>query len=365
MAVTGTITTRFIDENGVDLGKQLIEKDYLISLYPNLFPQYKTSGLYLWGGNSSGQLGDNTVVNKSSPVQTVTYGYTWEQVAYGSSHTVGLKNDGTLWTWGSNAYGQLGDGTFSAKSSPVQVVGYATTWQQVSAGYQQSAGVKTDGTLWTWGLNNFGQLGDNSVGNEAIPVPAEIGDPFFNYNALVLTGDGTNNGTNNTFLDSSVNNLPLTRNGNVTQGTFSPYSMPDGYWSNYFDGTGDYLTISSNAAFGFGTGSFTVEFWIYPTTTLVTKTIYHGTTTSSFIVNTSASGQIVVREYGVQDLFTTSAALTNNVWNHVAVSRSGTTLSVWINGSRANGATGTNSTNFPTTALYIGDADSGSRVISG
>lgn len=365
MAVTGTITTRFIDENGVDLGKQLIEKDYLISLYPNLFPQYKTSGLYLWGGNSSGQLGDNTVTNKSSPVQTVTYGYTWKQVAAGSSHTVGLKNDGTLWTWGSNAYGQLGDGTFSAKSSPVQVIGNATNWQQVSAGYQHSAGIKTDGTLWTWGLNNYGQLGDNTVGNEAIPVPSEIGDPFLNYNTLVLTGDGTNNGTNNTFLDSSGNNLPLTRNGNLTQGTFTPFSMPDGYWSNYFDGSGDYLTLASNAAFGFGTGNFTVEFWIYPLTTLVNKTIYHGTTTSSFIINTSASGQVVVREYAVQDLFTTSSALTLNTWNHVAVARSGTTLSVWLNGSRTSGATGTNSTNFATTALYIGDADSGSRVISG
>jgi hypothetical protein len=194
---------------------------------------------------------------------------------------------------------------------------------------------------------------------------ASPADPYFSSTSLLLLGNGTNGGQNNTFVDSSANNFTITRNGNTTQGSFSPFSAPDGRWSNYFDGSGDYLSVSSNAAFGFGTGSFTVEFWIYPTTTLVTKTIYHGTTASSFIVNTSASGQIVVREYGVQDLFTTSAALTNNVWNHVAVSRSGSTLSVWINGSRANGATGTNSTNFTTTALYIGDADSGSRSISG
>ena len=379
MAVTGTITTRFIDENGVDLGKQLIEKDYLIGLYPNLFPQYKTSGLYLWGGNSSGQLGDNTVSNKSSPVQTITYGYTWEQVAYGSSHAVGLKNDGTLWTWGSNAYGQLGDGTFSAKSSPVQVVGYATTWQQVSAGYQHSAGVKADGTLWTWGLNNFGQLGDNSVGNEAIPVPAEIGDPFFNYNALVLTGDGTNNGTNNTFLDSSGNNLPLTRNGNVTQGTFSPYSMPDGYWSNYFDGTGDYLTVPDNDAWSFGTGDFTVECWYYPTGTASQQIIIGqwsgstGSTTLSWVLLTSNNSSVFLRAAASSDgsnvLFdlVSTSALTLNSWNHVALVRSGTTFQLYLNGAVASSGSTTSAASLynATNALSIGSSSAGTQPAAG
>jgi alpha-tubulin suppressor-like RCC1 family protein len=371
MAVTGTITTRFIDENGVDLGKQLIEKDYLIGLYPNLFPQYKTSGLYLWGGNSSGQLGDNTVANKSSPVQTVTYGYTWEQVAYGSSHTVGLKNDGTLWTWGSNAYGQLGDGTFSAKSSPVQVVGYATTWQQVSSGYQHSAGVKADGTLWTWGLNNFGQLGDNSVGNEAIPVPAEIGDPFFNYNALVLTGDGTNNGTNNTFLDSSGNNLPLTRNGNVTQGTFTPYSMPDGYWSNYFDGTGDYLSATTTSALNFGTSDFTVECWINLNTTSSSQAILIGSATNAFFfrygTGFNVAGGLNIARTGIADCEYCSFTFKVGVWYHIAVVRQSNVIKFFINGTQqttqGSGAASYNYANETTT--YIGRSDGAGELFNG
>ena len=66
MAVTGSITTRFIDEKGVDLGKTLIEKDYLISVYPNLLNQFDTPMLMTWGSNQYGGLGDNTTVTKSS-----------------------------------------------------------------------------------------------------------------------------------------------------------------------------------------------------------------------------------------------------------------------------------------------------------
>jgi hypothetical protein len=66
-------------------------------------------------------------------------------------------------------------------------------------------------------------------------------DPNFNQTTLLLHGDGTNGAQNNTFLDSSTNTFTITRNGNTTQGTFSPFSLPNGEWSNYFDGSGDYL----------------------------------------------------------------------------------------------------------------------------
>jgi alpha-tubulin suppressor-like RCC1 family protein len=124
----------------------------------------KTDGtLWMWGSNTSGRLGDNTTNNKSSPVQTVTVGTNWQQVSCGYIHTAAVKTDGTLWIWGRNAYGQLGNNTTTDRSSPVQTVTAGTNWKQVSCGYQHTAAVKTDGTLWCWGMNTFGQLGNNST----------------------------------------------------------------------------------------------------------------------------------------------------------------------------------------------------------
>ena len=78
------------------------------------------------------------------------------------------------------------------------------------------------------------------------PVPTGNGDPYFQYNSILLPGQGTNGAQNNTFLDSSTNNFTITRNGNTTQGTFTPFSQAAGYWGNYFDGTGDYFTSSTS-----------------------------------------------------------------------------------------------------------------------
>ena len=132
----------------------------------------KTDGtLWTWGANSFGQLGDNTTTSRSSPIQTIARGTNWKQVSGGKQHTAATKTDGTLWTWGSNAtYGQLGDNTVTSRSSPVQTVAFGTNWKQVDCGYLHTSAIKTDGTLWTWGRNNFGQLGDNTVANKSSPV---------------------------------------------------------------------------------------------------------------------------------------------------------------------------------------------------
>lgn len=126
--------------------------------------------LWTWGRNSNGQLGEFTTTDKSSPVQTVSGGTNWKQVSGGGKHTAAIKADGTLWTWGWNLYGQLGDNSVANKSSPVQTIGTAATWKQVSAGTTQTSAVKTDGTLWSWGYNLNGQLGDNSVTSRSSPV---------------------------------------------------------------------------------------------------------------------------------------------------------------------------------------------------
>jgi len=129
----------------------------------------KTDGtLWAWGYNYDGQLGDGTTVNKSSPVQVGTDSH-WQSVAAGGYHTVAVKTDGTLWAWGFNYYGQLGNGTTGNKSSPVQV-GTDNHWQSVTAGEYHTVAVKTDGTLWAWGYNTYGQLGDGTTTNKSSPV---------------------------------------------------------------------------------------------------------------------------------------------------------------------------------------------------
>ena len=136
----------------------------------------KTDGtLWTWGFNANGQLGDNTVTKKSSPAQTVGGGTNWKSVECGTSHTAAIKTDGTLWTWGLNVYGALGNNTNSNRSSPVQTISAGTNWKSVACGIQHTAAIKTDGTLWTWGYNNFGQLGDNTVTSRSSPIQTVSG----------------------------------------------------------------------------------------------------------------------------------------------------------------------------------------------
>ena len=97
--------------------------------------------------------------------------------------TAAIKTDGTLWTWGQNNYGQLGTNDLVHRSSPVQV-GAATTWSLVSAGSYSIAAIKTDGTLWSWGLNNYnGQLGTNDTANRSSPVQVGSGTTWSQVSA--------------------------------------------------------------------------------------------------------------------------------------------------------------------------------------
>lgn len=131
--------------------------------------------LWIWGYNSNGELGNNSIVNRCVPAQTIGGGNNWKQVAAGCIHTAGIKTDGTLWGWGANYNGQLGDETITKKSSPVQTVSGGTNWKQVAVGHTFSAAIKTDGTLWTWGYNPNGQLGDNTVISKSSPVQTSAG----------------------------------------------------------------------------------------------------------------------------------------------------------------------------------------------
>ena len=134
----------------------------------------KTDGtLWAWGNNSSGQLGDGTVTQRKSPVQIGT-ATDWASISSGQLHNIAIKTNGTLWAWGDDSYGQLGDGLpiGSRKYSPVQI-GTATNWASISANFAQTIAIKTDGTLWAWGANTTGQLGDSTTTQR--PSPVQIG----------------------------------------------------------------------------------------------------------------------------------------------------------------------------------------------
>jgi len=135
----------------------------------------KTNGTaWCWGFNSAGQLGNGATSTATTPVQ-VGSAADWAKVDAGNAHTCGIKTDGTAWCWGSNAQLQLGtatplnsQGNYNA-SSPVQV-GVDTEWTSISAGGRHTCALRTDGTAWCWGSNEFGRLGDGTVQDRGTPT---------------------------------------------------------------------------------------------------------------------------------------------------------------------------------------------------
>lgn len=124
--------------------------------------------LWMWGFNTNGVLGQNNRINRSAPVQVG--GAEWAEVSVGAS-AVAVKTDGTLWAWGNRDFGQIGDNAVVSRSSPVQI-GALTNWLKppLGASNNSNACLKTDGTLWTWGKNDLGQLGQNDISNRSSPV---------------------------------------------------------------------------------------------------------------------------------------------------------------------------------------------------
>ncbi|KNY26102.1 regulator of chromosome condensation RCC1 [Pseudobacteroides cellulosolvens ATCC 35603 = DSM 2933] len=151
--------------------------------------------VWAWGYNEYGQLGDGTIVDKGAkPVQVL--GLTNViSIAAGECHSFALKSDGTVWAWGHNSYGQLGDGTTVGEAKPIQVLGL-TNVISIAAGEFDSFALKSDGTVWAWGYNGYGQLGDGTTEDKTKPVQVleltnVISIAAGGYHGFVLKSDGT------------------------------------------------------------------------------------------------------------------------------------------------------------------------------
>jgi len=183
----------------------------------------KTDGtLWAWGQNDSGQLGLGTsgaFDKRSSPVQVGAL-TTWLNITAGYNNTLATKTDGTLWSWGHNHFGKLGLNNLTDYSSPKQI-GALTTWSKSSCGNYNSIATKTDGTLWSWGYNSEGQLGLGNIINYSSPV--QVG--------LLTNWSNITTGSNSTFsmatkTDGTLWSWGQDNVGQLGQGTTANYSSP-------------------------------------------------------------------------------------------------------------------------------------------
>ena len=190
---------------------------------------------------------------------------------------------------------------------------------------------------------------------------------LFANNVLLIHADGTNNKNNHTFLDSSNNNFTITRNGNATQGSFSPFSQTG--WSGYFDGTGDYLSAPSNSNLNLSSGDFTVECWFYITSTPSVSRPIIGSYASNvldrtylqYLISYGSNGSLYVTPYsGATNYDMSFASVSLNSWHHVALVRSGNSLYAYLDGNRnATTQTISGSLNTGSWLTYLGSYTEG------
>jgi len=154
--------------------------------------------IWAWGSNSSGQLGNDNTTDSKVPVQVSSVSGLTDAIAVaaGNAHTVALKSDKTVWTWGDNAKGQLGNGNAGGNSNvPVPVSGL-TDVIAIAAGNLHTVAVKSDGTVWAWGSNSTGQLGNGTTTDSNVPVQVSglahvIAVAAGSSHTVALDSDGT------------------------------------------------------------------------------------------------------------------------------------------------------------------------------
>jgi alpha-tubulin suppressor-like RCC1 family protein len=211
---------------------------------------------YCWGANANGQLGDSTTVQRPTPVP-VQGGLTFTSLTAGALHTCGLATSGAAYCWGDNTDGQLGDSTLDQSIVPVAVVGghvFKTITAGLSAGFDRTCGLTTDGAAYCWGDNTYGQLGTGDSTQRIAPTPVQGGLVFASLSAGAVETCGlTSGGTAYCWGDNSTNGGGELGDGTTTD-RVTPTAVAGGLSFTMLSG-GFYHTcglISSGLAYCWG-----------------------------------------------------------------------------------------------------------------
>jgi alpha-tubulin suppressor-like RCC1 family protein len=324
--------------------------------------------LFAWGDNSTGQLGTNNTIKRSSPVQIGNN--SWTNVAAGIGYTtLAIRLDSTLWVWGAGDSGQLGDNSSISKSSPVQVSG---SWASVSSGLNTTYAIDIFGLLYASGFNNVGQLGDNTSISKSSPV--QIGTSSW---SLVSAGQSfttaiTSDGKLFTWGLNTVNQL----GSNIGPSRSSPVQIANGI---------SFATVSAGSDHTLGLDNLGKLYaWGNPNAVLYTPGA-GGFIQSWSQIKTGASFTIAIRndnllfawgtnaqgQLGQGDTVTRSSPVLigTNSWVSVGVAastafavRADNTLWAWGFNS-ANAILGDNSTISKSSPVQIGD--NAAKVLGG
>ncbi|MFZ5875057.1 MAG: hypothetical protein ACOYXU_01490 [Nitrospirota bacterium] len=210
--------------------------------------------LYAWGSNAYGQLGDGTFTDRNAPVK-IGADYEWKAVSARGHHTVAIKLDGSLWAWGDNAYGQVGNGTDTTQPAPARIVvrttsGVELTWSAVAAGDDHTLAIAEDGSLWAWGLNNNGQLGVNDTVTRLAPVRVGSANDWLDIDGGGAHSVGIRRSADEA-LDGSLWVWGDNSHGQLGDGTVAGSENPmqvgtDTSWASVFAGASSTMAVKTD-----------------------------------------------------------------------------------------------------------------------
>jgi alpha-tubulin suppressor-like RCC1 family protein len=294
--------------------------------------------LYTWGGNAYGMLGLGDTASRLSPTQVGSLS-DWASVCMYNQNTSAVKTDGTLWTWGVNSQGALGIGTGfgTDKSSPVQV-GSLTNWMPGGLGgaIEITYAIKTDGTLWAWGYNAFGQLGNNSTQNTSSPIQVgfETDWTFITGGSYYALGIRFNSGNNTLYAWGGAQNSGCLGTSSRTDRS-QPASIGNGYAYAAAGNTNSYAITTGGRLYAWG------DNWI-------------GQLGTNNLINRSTPTAVGTL---------TNWAKVGAGQSHAAAVKTDGTLWVWGNG--ANGRLGTGNNTNRSSPVQVGSLTNWANVWGG